>query len=230
MEAPLAQWGGAPGENILCAMVHHGETWKKTERWSHKKMGKTIHKLVCEDNRLIDDASVYDPHWQFISYKWIDNLPPFWGSYNPALNKDTVPDSGGGVSAGQEKTRDKIAHIILNNERDTTVDLNLYPYLYLHNTISMSKNNVHLHVHVYISSPKKKSWGVTFSRITTLTSREMTLGDNRSSQPMMKLIWAWGVYPPCIPIPLVKLSCCHLVRNNCWVCFADLTILSPFVL
>ena len=142
--------------------LRHGASWRnmeKNERWSHKKMGKTIHKLVCEDNRLIDDASVYDPHWQFISYKWIDNLPPFWGSYNPALNKDTVPDSGGGVSAGQEKTRDKIAHIILNNERDTTVDLNLYPYLYLHNTISMSKNNVHLHVHVYISSPKKKSWG-----------------------------------------------------------------------
>jgi hypothetical protein len=40
-------------------------------------MGKTVHKLVYEDNRLIDDGSVYDPHWQFISYKWIDNLPPF---------------------------------------------------------------------------------------------------------------------------------------------------------
>ena len=38
MGAPLAQWGGAPGENILRVMVHHGETWKKlrdevTKRW-----------------------------------------------------------------------------------------------------------------------------------------------------------------------------------------------------
>lgn len=61
--------------------------------------------------------------------------------------------------AAQEKTRDKMAHFILNNERDTTMYLNLYPYLYLHNTISMSKNNVHLHVHVFVSSPKKTSWG-----------------------------------------------------------------------
>jgi hypothetical protein len=74
-------------------------------------------------------------------------------------------ETGGGVSAsetmvteyraGQEKTRDKMAHIILNNERDTTVYLNLYPYLYLYNTISMSKNNVHLHVHVYIFPQEK---------------------------------------------------------------------------